>query len=212
MRHGTVLLVCLLLVCLCSCFPGMARRRVWQYNTRERERQYLSLLSGQALATGSGQASARDMAHLLVAIAPAHLATPQRKLARAQARSEDLFQTCIPDALLALPGAACGAAAGASACGAAAAAPCPSCTLAPSLSHFKDKEGGHGASLYSGVRICVCMYHPRQPIHDSWALLCTLSYCQAAAHTPGSQWVRLLEQTGLGSDLMFTLQCEQSKC
>jgi hypothetical protein len=193
--------------------------------TRERERQYLSLLSGQALATGSGQASARDMAHLLVAIAPAHLATPQRELARAQARSEDL----------ALPGAACGAAADASACGATvqplhariqihaerlnahgAAAPCASCTLASSLSHFKDKEGGHGASLYSGVRICVCMYHPRQPIRDCWALLCILSYCQAgnsgAAHTPGAQWVRLLEQTGLGSDLMCTLQCEQSKC
>ena len=187
--------------------------------TRDRERQYLSLLSGQALATGTGQAgqaSAQDMAHLLVAIAPAHLATPQRELARAQARSEDL----------ALPGAACGAtvqplhariqihAERLNAHGAAA--PCASCTLASSLSHFKDKEGGHGASLYSGVRICVCMYHPCQPIRDCWALLCILSYCQAgnsgAAHTPGAQWVRLLEQTGLGSDLMCTLQCEQSKC
>lgn len=106
------------------------------------------------------------MAQLLVAMTPADLATPERKIAREQARSEDLFQRCIPGALLSLPGASCGD---------AAAAPRPPRALSPSLRDFTDEEGGCGASHYRGDRIHVCQYELRQCIHECWALPCIFS-------------------------------------
>ena len=159
----------------------MARRRVCQHNDK-RQREAVSVAVIGAGASYRDRTSGTSVSTRHGAPAGGHSPCQPRhaqgKIARAQARSSALFQRCIPVALLALPGAACGSAACASACVAAAAAPCPSNELEKSLHvrRFKDKEGGHGASHYSGVRICVCMYHPRQPIHECWALQCILSY------------------------------------
>jgi hypothetical protein len=202
----------------CSCFPDMARRRAWQHNDkREREREYLSLLSGQALAIGSGQAgqaSAHDKADLLVAIAPANFATPQRKIARAQARSEDLFQRCIPVALLALPVVLLRA-------------------LLPVVllrliharpmnwrNRYVISKTRRGVMGPRTIPVCAFVYACITRVSPFTSAGRSSAYCHigmwatssGAAHTPGAYWVRLQEQTDLGSHRICTLLPEQNKC
>ena len=190
--------------------------------TRDRERQYLSLLSGQALATGTGQAgqaSAQDMAHLLVAIAPANLATPRgrepgRKRGvqrcfsaafqslswRCQARPVVVLRALLPVSL-------------------------------PRLLHARPMNSRNrymyvvsktrrGVMGPRTIPVCAFVYACITRVSPFMSAGRSSAYCRmgmwatssGAAHTPGAYWVRLQEQTGLGSHLICTLLCEQSKC